>query len=145
MQAKAGRLTMDSNDSSNGTLTLTGVASHTIWFADRPGRTAGQVPTEDFAGPTFTDKAGNWLSKPNAALYASNPGPNPANDTILIVTLTSPLYDSAADSLTYKVRFIFKQWAATNTVVLHWVFRQLLVVESCLSSVVLVKTKQLYQ
>jgi hypothetical protein len=42
-QAKAGKLVMDANSSTNGSLILTGVARHTVWFADRPARTAGQV------------------------------------------------------------------------------------------------------
>ena len=32
----------------NGTLTLTGVADMTIYFADRPVRVAGRTSTEDF-------------------------------------------------------------------------------------------------
>jgi hypothetical protein len=42
-QARAGKLVMDADSSTSGSLILTGVARHTVWFADRPGRTAGQV------------------------------------------------------------------------------------------------------
>lgn len=40
-QAKSGSLSM--NGSRKGSLVLAGISKHTIWFTDRPGRSAGQV------------------------------------------------------------------------------------------------------
>jgi hypothetical protein len=62
-----------------------------------------QVETSFFAGKNFSDSNGDWLAKPNAALYASNPGPDPSNDTIIIVTLTSPAYNASTKTITYRV------------------------------------------
>jgi hypothetical protein len=42
-QAKSGTLQMDKVTGTNGTLSLEDVSDHTVWFADRPDRTAGQV------------------------------------------------------------------------------------------------------
>jgi hypothetical protein len=62
-----------------------------------------QVETGFLAGKDFSDSNGDWLSKPNAALYASNPGPDPSNDTIIIVTITSPVFNASTKTITYRV------------------------------------------
>jgi hypothetical protein len=62
-----------------------------------------QVETAFFAGKKFSDSNGDWLAKPNAALCASNPGPDPSNDTIIIVSLTSPAYNASTKTITYRV------------------------------------------
>lgn len=64
---------------------------------------AGQVETSFFVGSNFTDAHGDWLSKPNAALYISKPGPRASTDIIVIVTLSSPAYDATNGTLSYKV------------------------------------------
>lgn len=63
-----------------------------------------QVETNFFVGSNFTDAHGKWLSKPNAALYISKPGPRANTDIIVIVTLSKPAYDAANGTLSYKVR-----------------------------------------
>ncbi len=56
-----------------------------------------------FVGSNFTDDNGDWLSKPNAALYISKPAPGPADDIVVIVTLSNPIYNETGMTLTYKV------------------------------------------
>ncbi len=38
---------------SKGSLLLEGLRPHTIWFADKPARTGGQLATNDFFGTEF--------------------------------------------------------------------------------------------
>jgi hypothetical protein len=77
---------------------------HVVWGHFREhGVGHEQVETAFFAGKNFSDSNGDWLAKPNAALYASNPGPDPSNDTIIIVTLTSPAYNASTKTITYRV------------------------------------------
>ena len=38
---------------SKGSLLLEGLRPHTIWFADKPARTGGQLATSDFFGAEF--------------------------------------------------------------------------------------------
>eukprot|EP00884_Botryococcus_braunii_P013914 jgi/Botrbrau1/22523/Bobra.114_2s0048.1 len=105
-QAKSGALRMNDSAGSKGILVLDGVSDHAVWFADRPDRTAGQVEVSFFTGSNFTDAKGDWLSKPNAALYISNPGPSPNNDMIVIVTLSSPTYNQSSRSITYQAEIV---------------------------------------
>eukprot|EP00884_Botryococcus_braunii_P013906 jgi/Botrbrau1/22516/Bobra.114_2s0041.1 len=103
-QIQSGKLALDNRG--EGSLVLDGVGKHTIWFTDRPGRSAGQVETSFFTGSNFTDANGDWLAKPNAALYISNPGPNANTDVIIILTLSKPTYNENSGALTYKVQLI---------------------------------------
>jgi hypothetical protein len=62
-----------------------------------------QVETSLFVGSNFTDEHGNWLARPNAALYIRRPGPRASNDIIIILTLSEPTYNETEESMTYKV------------------------------------------
>jgi hypothetical protein len=62
-----------------------------------------QVETSLFVGSNFTDEQGNWLAKPNAALYIRRPGPRASTDIIVILTLSEPTYNETEESITYKV------------------------------------------
>jgi hypothetical protein len=72
-----------------------------------------QVETNIFVGSNFTDAQGDWLSKPNAALYISKPGPLASSDTIIVLTLKAPAFNESAGTLTYKVggHLIYFQWS----------------------------------
>eukprot|EP00884_Botryococcus_braunii_P013905 jgi/Botrbrau1/22515/Bobra.114_2s0040.1 len=103
-QINSGKLALDNRG--KGSLVLDGVGRHTIWFADRPGRSAGQVETSFFTGSNFTDANGDWLAKPNAALYISNPGPQASTDVVVILTLSQPTYNESSGAMTYKVQIV---------------------------------------
>lgn len=107
-QARSATLKLDPLHPLNGTLTLKSVSPHTVWFTDAPNRKAGQLETGFFAGPSFSQENGTWLHTPNAALYGATgtPGPLPANDTVVIVTLYNPVYIPANETLVYKVTII---------------------------------------
>eukprot|EP00884_Botryococcus_braunii_P013913 jgi/Botrbrau1/22522/Bobra.114_2s0047.1 len=104
--AKSGSLVLQSNNNQSGVLVLKDVSKFTIWFTDTPARKAGQAETSLFVGSNFTDDNGDWLSKPNAALYISKPGPGAADDIVVIVTLSNPVYNDTAMTLTYKASVI---------------------------------------
>ncbi len=63
----------------------------------------GQVETSFFVGSNFMDANGDWLAKPNAALYISKPGPRASTDIIVIVTLSKPVFNESSGALSYKV------------------------------------------
>eukprot|EP00884_Botryococcus_braunii_P021089 jgi/Botrbrau1/7664/Bobra.0159s0106.1 len=103
-QSDSGKISMI--NSREGSLELKGVSEYTTWFADRPGRSAGQVETSFFVGSNFTDAQGDWLAKPNAALYISKPGQLASTDLVIILTLTQPSYNDTDGTLTYKVEIV---------------------------------------
>ena len=76
-------------------LTLTGGTGQTVYFADRPGRDAGTVPT-----PRFLDSLGFGGDPPNAALVAQTD----AGEDVLVVELTAASLDEAGGTLTYEAR-----------------------------------------
>lgn len=64
------------------------------------------METSFFVGANFTDAQGNWLAKPNAALYISGSGKRAIDDFIIILTLIQPLYNDSNGALTYKVSLL---------------------------------------
>lgn len=88
-------------DEAGGTvLTLLQAHTHTVFFTDRPGRSAGVISTAEFIagfGETFGD------DPPNAALVAETP----AGDTaVVVVELLAGAYDADGSSITYQVRVL---------------------------------------
>jgi hypothetical protein len=84
------------------TLTLSGVASGTIAFSDRPDRIVTLVPMQTFLnGLGFTPS-----NPPNAALVAMREGEDMSDQEVLVVELFSPEYDAAAGTLTYTARVL---------------------------------------
>jgi hypothetical protein len=102
-QAAMAEVKPDPLDASKGTLTLTGVPPYLTWFTDRPQREAGMLETRLFSGKDFMDANGTWLSRPNAALYGATLGLSSTNDTVLILTLGAPHYNSLLATTTYQV------------------------------------------
>jgi hypothetical protein len=83
------------------TLNLTGVFPHTVYFADRPARAAGTVPTAELVTvPELFDPA----NPPNAAIVLAEP--TSAEEDVLIVELREPIYDAAAGTLRYTVTLL---------------------------------------
>ena len=81
-----------------GILRLTGVEADTVWFQDRPSRTAGRMTTADFVD--------GW----SAAGFAEDP-PNAAVEVVVdgatsdhVVELSDPRWDAATSTLEYAVR-----------------------------------------
>jgi hypothetical protein len=98
-QASGGALAP--TDADAWTLTLTGVVPHTVYFADRPERAAGTVPTAEFVTvPELFDPA----DPPNAALVLAEPASE--EEDVLVVELREPVYDAGAGTLQYTVTLL---------------------------------------
>ncbi|PVZ95844.1 hypothetical protein DDQ50_05110 [Amnibacterium flavum] len=77
-------------------LVLTGVEDHTVYFADRPTRDAGSLPTDQFIS-TF-----NWAPvAPNAAIVLRH---GDSDAQTLAVTLDEPSYDASAGTVRYRAK-----------------------------------------
>lgn len=76
-------------------LTLTGVATRGTYFSDRPERDAGSLAIDDLMAEIFVPD----LSAPNAALVAGRDD----DEFTLALTLTEPVYDAAAATLSFAV------------------------------------------
>ncbi len=79
-------------------LTLTGVPPSAVWFTDRPVRSAGFSPVEDFL-PLFFGES----DPPNAALELT--GADEGAD-IAVVELSDPSWDADRGELTFEARVI---------------------------------------
>ena len=83
------------DDPTHFTLHLRGGRASTIGFTDRPYRDFGVWTTTDFIPQLWDDPT----NPPNAAIIVDDAG---TQYTFLLV-LTDPLYDEAADEITYTV------------------------------------------
>jgi hypothetical protein len=84
------------------TLTITDVAAQTLYFADRPSRITGAIPTATFIG-TWAETFGD--SPPNATLIG-HPEAGGETEEAAVVELLSPTYDAATATLTHQVRIL---------------------------------------
>ncbi len=84
------------------TLAITGVTAQTLYFADRPSRVTGAIPTATFVGE-WAQAFGD--SPPNATLIGH---PEAGGDTeeAVVVELLEANYDAASGTLTYQVRIL---------------------------------------
>lgn len=89
--ADSGTLEVDGED--GYLLTLTGVNPTSTYFADRPSRDAGTFTVEDMLAAVFV----STLTPPNAALVTSDG----EREYTLALTLTDPVYDPAAGTLSF--------------------------------------------
>lgn len=81
-------------------LTLSGIATQTNYFSDRPDRIFGLVPNEQFLDALgFTPN-----NPPNAALVAE--AASGEEEAVLIVELTNAVYDAGTQTLTYEARVL---------------------------------------
>jgi hypothetical protein len=95
----AGTLVPAAGTNDRFTLTLTGGLGHTIYFADRPERAYGAVPTAAFLkGLNFSPE-----NPPNAALVM-DAAPNDID--VVVLELTNPTYDDTTRSATYEARVL---------------------------------------
>jgi hypothetical protein len=89
-------------DTQSGTLTLTGVGADTIWFTDRPSRSAGTSGTADFVDKALPAAQSSPDGPPNAALVWRDNGA----DQVMAVELVSGTYDKATATIVYQVNVI---------------------------------------
>lgn len=96
--AEAGRWEPKPGESGTYLLTLTGAASQTIYFSDRPERIVGTVPVDQFLDVLGFTPA----NPPNAALVTGHGD----DEEVLVIELLAPAYDPGTDTLTYEARVL---------------------------------------
>jgi len=69
----------------DGTLTLTGVAPSTMYFADRPQRDVGHMSTQDFVELWGEGENSFESDPPNAVLAFLEPGDEVPQDAVVVI------------------------------------------------------------
>jgi hypothetical protein len=92
----SGTFTPKEEASDSDELTLVGGTGHTIYFADRPNRDVGAVPTADVLATIGFDPT----DPPNAGLVAETDD----GEWIVILELMNPKLSEETGTLTYEVR-----------------------------------------
>ena len=105
-KAAASRLYVQ--DATGGTLTettlvLSGVDESTPWLTDRPYREAGQITTAEFVALFSEEGANSFAADPPNADFTCESGGEVVNQ---VVTLTDPVLDETAGTLTYNVALV---------------------------------------
>jgi hypothetical protein len=98
----AGATTLTPGEGDIHELSMTGVTAQTLYFANRPNRIAGAIPTA-----TFTDgfAAAFGGDPPNASLVGHG-GIGADEEEAVVVELRNPRYDAELATLTYEVRIL---------------------------------------
>jgi hypothetical protein len=74
-----------SSSSDEGTVTLHGLTDSTVYFADRPRREVGHIPSHRFVELWESDENGFSIDPPNAVLsFLEEDGPTP-EDTVVVL------------------------------------------------------------
>ena len=81
------------------TITLHGLSPSTLYFADRPQREVGHMPTKLFVDLWGDGENSFAIDPPNAVLSFANPEDRPPQD--VVVTIRDPKIEG--DSLSYQV------------------------------------------
>ncbi len=81
------------------TITLDGLSPSTLYFADRPQREVGHMPTKLFVDLWGDGENSFAIDPPNAVLSFADPDDRPPHD--VVVTIRDPKLDG--DSLSYQV------------------------------------------
>ena len=105
---KAAASRLYAQDATGGTLTettlvLSGVDESTPWFTDRPYREAGQTTTADFVALFAEEGPDSFAENPPNADFTCESGGEVVNQ---VVTLTDPVLDETAGTLTYTVALV---------------------------------------
>jgi hypothetical protein len=95
-------------DATGGTLTettlvLSGIDESTPWFTDRPYREAGQITTAEFVALFSEEGANSFAEDPPNADFTCKSGGGVVNQA---VTLTDPVLDETAGTLTYTAALV---------------------------------------
>ncbi|MCH2099523.1 MAG: hypothetical protein MK142_14155, partial [Pseudomonadales bacterium] len=88
---------------SETTLVLSDVDESTPWFTDRPYREAGQMTTAEFVALFAEEGANSFAENPPNADFTCESGGEVVNQ---VVTLTDPVLDEAAGTLTYTAALV---------------------------------------
>jgi len=86
-------------ETTNGTLTLRGVAPSTLYFSDRPQRVTGQMRTADFVELWGAGENSFQDDPPNAVLSFLEPGGEVPEDAVVV--LAKP--QLSGDALSYSI------------------------------------------
>jgi len=87
-------------DKKSYTVTLKNVAPHVTYFSDRPTRTVGHIPLQQYLDLWVKGKRGNFhVMPPNAAIQATQSG----KTVSCVVILNNPNYDADANTLSYTL------------------------------------------
>jgi hypothetical protein len=88
-----------SSSSEEGSVTLHGLTDSTVYFADRPRREVGHIPSRRFVELWESDENGFSVDPPNAVLsFLEDDGPTPED---AVIVLREPRLDG--HELTYDV------------------------------------------
>jgi len=87
-------------------LTLNNVNKQTIWFSDRPQRSAGTLPTEKYVA-NWKKGANNFkMNNPNASLIIFKDKHGLLAEEHAVIQLSQPQYDTKTNTLTYSIKRI---------------------------------------
>lgn len=103
LNATAGTLAAVSGTSDMYTLTLTGVSKSTVYFADRPAKVAGHIPTDMLVKNWGAGKESFKTTPPNAALDIVG---GADDGDVLAIQLSEPTYSESAGQMTYRVQVL---------------------------------------
>ena len=95
------------DSSGNYTLVITDIIPYTIYFSDRPARMAGFAPMDKFLNGFCFNKS----NPPNAAIWLID-GPEDGN--MIVVELTSPIFDKTNKTLSYTAKVLDDYAFASN-------------------------------
>lgn len=103
LNATGGTLAAVAGTSDTFTLTLTGVSQSTVYFADRPAKVAGHIPTDMLVKNWGAGKESFKTTPPNAALDIVR---GADDGDVLAIQLSEPTYSESAGRLTFRVQVL---------------------------------------
>jgi hypothetical protein len=104
--AGSANIKSDPNRSGWHLLTLNNVNKHTVWFTDRPQRSAGTLPTAKYVA--HWDKGANSfkINNPNASLIVFQDKQGLQTEEHAVLQLSKPQYNIKTNTLTYAIKHI---------------------------------------
>lgn len=109
LDAGAGNLVQ--NEAKNYTMTLSETSESIIWFTDRPERLADSVSTARFIDSW--QKLGFTDDPPNITMTLE-PADGTSTEMTIVATMTDPVYDRAAGTLTTQLVMILEEDLRAN-------------------------------
>ena len=107
----AGEGNLVQNEAKNYTMTLSETSESIIWFTDRPERLADSVSTARFIDSW--QKLGFTDDPPNITMTLE-PADGTSNEMTIVATLTDPVYDRAAGTLTSQLLIVLEEDLRSN-------------------------------
>ena len=84
----------------DGTMTLVGLAPHTIYFSDRPERIVGHLTTKRFIDWWSDGDDSFAIDPPNAVLSWGDPGEDTPAEAVLVISEPT----ANGDNLSYQIK-----------------------------------------